>query len=61
MKKNLLSSWSEEIDLEDLKEEASKCNISLGLVDEAREALTRSCGRRNKKSKFFKISNECWQ
>lgn len=61
MKKNYLSSWSEEIDLEDLKTEASERNLSLDLIDEARDALSRSCGRKSKKSKPFKPSNNCWQ
>jgi len=47
-----VSSWAEEL---------SNTSVPLTLLEEAREALTRTTKQRAKKNKIIKTRKECWQ
>jgi len=56
-----VSSWAEEFDYEELNEDLSNTSVPLTLLEEAREALTRTTKQRAKKNKIIKTRKECWQ
>lgn len=61
MKNRNVSSWAEEFNCDDLSLEANEYNLSMDVLEEAKEVLTRSSGRQFKKGKFLKHRKECWQ
>lgn len=61
MKNKNFSLWAEDFDYENLSEEANKYNLSLGLLEDAREVLTRCTNKKIRGAKSIKHKRECWQ
>ena len=60
MKNKNISLWAEDISYDDLGNEANEHNLSLELLEDACEVLSRNAGRMTKQQKF-KRKKECWQ
>ena len=60
VKNKNISLWAEDINYDDLGNEASAYNLSLELLEDACEVLSRNAGRITKQQKN-KRKKECWQ
>lgn len=61
VKNKNLSSWADVFDYDEIKSEVDQYNLSIDLLEEAREVLNRSSGRVSKQNKIIKHKKECWQ
>ena len=61
MKNKNFSLWAEDFDYENLSEEANKYNLTLDVLEDAREVLTRCTNKKIRSAKNVKRKRECWQ